>query len=116
MSVSPGRSLLIILVVAAVTLVTRALPFLLFRNPERTPRAVVYLGKVLPPATMAMLVVYCLKGVSVALRPARAHRGGGGGVAASVETEQPAVDMRGYGAVYGADTGRIPIEKNLRYR
>mgnify|MGYP000312818654 CR=1 FL=1 len=69
MSVSPGRSLLIILVVAAVTLVTRALPFLLFRNPERTPRAVVYLGKVLPPATMAMLVVYCLKGVSVTAWP-----------------------------------------------
>ncbi len=69
MSISAGRSLLIVVVVAAVTLVTRALPFLLFRHPERTPRAVVYLGKALPPATMAMLVVYCLKSVSVTAWP-----------------------------------------------
>ena len=30
------------------------------------PKIVLYLGRVLPPAIIAMLVVYCLKGVSFA--------------------------------------------------
>mgnify|MGYP003090457610 FL=1 len=43
------------------TLLTRFLPFLLFR--KKTPAFVAYLGKVLPKATFGLLVVYCLKDV-----------------------------------------------------
>lgn len=56
------RSLLLVAVVAAVTIALRFLPFAVFRR--RTPAAIAYLGEVLPYAIMAMLVVYCLKGVS----------------------------------------------------
>ena len=49
---------------SAVTFLTRALPFLLFDRGEHPPKIVLYLGKVLPPAIIAMLIVYCMKGVS----------------------------------------------------
>ena len=45
------------------TMLTRFAPFLLF-PPGRTPPFVRYLGKALPSAVFAMLVVYCLKDVS----------------------------------------------------
>ena len=48
---------------AAVTFLTRALPFLLFDRGESPPKLVLYLGRVLPPAIIAMLIIYCLKGV-----------------------------------------------------
>ncbi len=53
-----------IAVMAAVTFLTRALPFLLFDRGEHPPRVVLYLGKVLPPAIIAMLIVYCLRGIT----------------------------------------------------
>lgn len=49
-------------VAGLVTLALRFLPFLIFRR--RTPEAVIYLGRVLPGAMMAVLVVYCLRGVT----------------------------------------------------
>lgn len=52
----------IVAAVAAVTVVIRFAPFVVFRR--RTPAAILYLGEVLPYAIMAMLVVYCLKGVT----------------------------------------------------
>ena len=55
-----------ILVMAAVTAGLRFLPFVLFSGKGRTPEFIDYLGHVLPHAVMAMLVVYCLKGVSFA--------------------------------------------------
>jgi len=55
---------LTILVCAAVTAGIRFLPFLIFSGKRKVPDAVVYLGKVLPAAIMAMLAVYCLKDVS----------------------------------------------------
>ena len=63
---SAPQALASILVMAAVTLLTRALPFLLFDRGDHPPRIVLYLGQVLPPAIIAMLIVYCLKGVSFA--------------------------------------------------
>ena len=60
-------SLRLIAVMAGVTILLRFLPFLLFS--KGTPKAVLYLGEVLPRAIMAMLVVYCLKGVSVISSP-----------------------------------------------
>ena len=53
-----------IAVMAVVTFLTRALPFLLFGRGGTPPKVVLYLGKYLPPAVIAMLIVYCFKGVS----------------------------------------------------
>lgn len=53
-----------ILIMAGVTLLTRALPFLVFPENRKTPEFLLYLGKVLPYAIIGMLVVYCFKSVS----------------------------------------------------
>lgn len=58
-----------ILVMAVVTFLTRALPFLLFPSGRTTPRFVVYLGAVLPYAVIGMLVVYCFRSVSATTWP-----------------------------------------------
>lgn len=47
------------------TQITRFLPFLVFSSPKPTPAYVQYLGKALPAALFGMLVVYCLKNVSL---------------------------------------------------
>ncbi len=66
MTLTTGQALACIAVMAAVTFLTRALPFLLFDRGGEPPKLVLYLGRVLPPAIIAMLIVYCLKGVSFA--------------------------------------------------
>lgn len=58
-----------IAVMAAVTFLTRALPFLLFDRGQEPPKVILYLGRVLPPAVMAMLVVYCLRGMEFSNPP-----------------------------------------------
>ena len=58
------HSILIIAVVAIVTAALRFLPFLIFNGKRKTPKVILYLGRVLPFAVMGMLVVYCFKGVS----------------------------------------------------
>lgn len=60
-----AHSLAIIAVVALCTLLTRALPFLLLGGKKEIPKTVQYLGRVLPPAIMAILVVYCLKSINL---------------------------------------------------
>ena len=47
------------------TVLTRFLPFLLFPAGRPTPKYIRYLGAVLPGAVFGLLVVYCLKNVSV---------------------------------------------------
>lgn len=47
------------------TMLTRFLPFLLFPSGKPTPKYIQYLGKVLPSAVFGLLVVYCLKNVSL---------------------------------------------------
>ena len=51
-------------VMAAATFLTRALPFLLFGRGGEPPKVVLYLGRFLPPAVIAMLIVYCYRGTS----------------------------------------------------
>ena len=51
------------------TMVTRFLPFLLFPASKPTPKYILYLGRVLPCAVIGLLVVYCLKDVSVSAFP-----------------------------------------------
>ncbi|OUN08034.1 MULTISPECIES: branched-chain amino acid transporter permease [unclassified Flavonifractor] len=55
-----------IAVMAVVTFLTRALPFLLFDRGSAPPKIILYLGRVLPPAVIAMLIIYCLKDISFA--------------------------------------------------
>ena len=62
------HSILIIVVVAIVTALLRILPFVLFTG-KKTPAFIVYLGKVLPFSIIGMLVIYCLKSVSVIAYP-----------------------------------------------
>lgn len=57
------KSVVLIITMSVVTILLRTLPFLVFRN--HTPKYISYLGKVLPPAIIGMLVIYCLKDVTV---------------------------------------------------
>ena len=65
-ALTTGQAVTSILVMALVTFLTRALPFLLFDRGDHPPKIVLYLGRVLPPAIIAMLIVYCLKGIQFA--------------------------------------------------
>lgn len=47
------------------TMLTRFLPFLVFSSKQPTPRYIQYLGRILPGAIFAMLVIYCLRNVSL---------------------------------------------------
>ena len=60
---NPLHAAAVILVCAGVTAFLRALPFLFFGGRRGVPRLISALGNTLPPAIMAALVVYCLKGV-----------------------------------------------------
>ena len=55
--------IVMIAISAIITFSLRALPFAIFKSEEQMPKKIVYLGKILPSAIMAVLVVYCLKGV-----------------------------------------------------
>ena len=67
--ISSTNALAIVLVVALCTFITRVLPFLFFGGNKEIPGAVNYLGKILPPAIMATLVIYCLKGIDLTSAP-----------------------------------------------
>lgn len=58
------HDILIIVVAAAVTALVRFLPFWLFARKGEPPKWVTYLGKVLPPAVMSVLIIYCLRNVN----------------------------------------------------
>ncbi len=59
-----NRSVSIVIVIAAVTAMTRFLPFLLFPSGKKAPAFLQQITDRLPMAVMGMLVVYCLKDVS----------------------------------------------------
>lgn len=69
MTLTPSQTLITIAVLVLGTVATRALPFLLFPPNRETPAFVLYLGRVLPYAVMGLLVVFCLKGVTVTVAP-----------------------------------------------
>ena len=60
----PQQIITIALCVAG-TMLTRFLPFLVFSPKKETSRYIQYLGKALPCAIFGMLVIYCLKNVSL---------------------------------------------------
>lgn len=61
--ISTTHALGIVAIMALVTIAIRFAPFILFQ--KKTPRAILFLGEVLPYAVISMLLVYCLKGVNV---------------------------------------------------
>lgn len=62
-----SHSLILIAIMAGITMVLRFLPFVLFS--KKTPKIILYLGDVLPYSIIALLVVYCLKGIDLAGKP-----------------------------------------------
>lgn len=61
------KSAALIVTMSIVTIVMRILPFAVFR--KETPKYVSYLGRVLPPAIIGMLVIYCLKDITPTTHP-----------------------------------------------
>ncbi len=60
-----AQQIIMIGMVVLGTMLTRFLPFLLFPAGRPTPKYIQYLGRVLPAAVFGLLVVYCLKNVSL---------------------------------------------------
>ncbi len=60
------QRIITIAICAVATMITRFLPFAVFQSKKReTPKFIEYLGKALPAAVFAMLVVYCLRNVEI---------------------------------------------------
>ena len=60
-------SAVLVAVMAIVTILLRFLPFFIFS--KETPPYITYLGKVLPPAIIGMLVIYCLRETELTTAP-----------------------------------------------
>jgi branched-subunit amino acid transport protein AzlD len=56
-------------VCAAVTMLVRGLPYLMFGGKRQLPKMVTYLGSVLPSSIMIILVVYCLRNIKLTVFP-----------------------------------------------
>lgn len=63
------HAVILIAIMSLVTIAIRFFPFFVFGGKKETPEYISYLGRVLPYAIMAMLVVYCLKEVSFLTSP-----------------------------------------------
>lgn len=63
------HAFLLVGVISFVTILLRFLPFWIFPGKRKTPELISYLGQVLPCAIIGMLVVYCLKGISLTNAP-----------------------------------------------
>lgn len=60
-----AQQIITIVIVVLGTMLTRFIPFMIFHSDKPTPKYVQYLGKVLPSAMFGLLVIYCLKDVSI---------------------------------------------------
>lgn len=69
MTLTTSQTLITIVMLVIGTVATRALPFFLFPPTKETPSYILYLGKVLPYAVIGLLVVFCLKSVSLTTNP-----------------------------------------------
>ena len=59
----------IIAMMSVGTLATRFLPFILFPANKEVPPYMLYLGRILPYPVMGLLIVYCLRDVSITAKP-----------------------------------------------
>lgn len=69
MTLTPVQTVIIALMFALGTVITRFLPFILFKGNNANNSYISYLGQVLPYAAIGMLVVYCLKDVNIKIFP-----------------------------------------------
>lgn len=69
MQLTEVQTLVIIAMGVLGTIITRFLPFVIFKSAGAQHPFVTYLGRVLPYAAVGLLVVYCLKGVSFTQSP-----------------------------------------------
>ena len=67
--ISNTHAALLVAAMSIVTILLRFLPFLIWSGKRKTPPYILYLGRVLPPAIIGMLVIYCLKDISFAAAP-----------------------------------------------
>lgn len=59
------EQIMTVAIIVLATMLTRFWPFMLFPAGKPTPKYIQYLEKVLPAAVFGLLVVYCLKDVSI---------------------------------------------------
>lgn len=59
------QQIITVLMIVLGTAITRFLPFLIFPAGKPTPKFIQYLGKYLPGAVFGMLVIYCLKDITL---------------------------------------------------
>ena len=64
MTLTHIQTIIIICMVTIGTVITRFLPFILFKDTKSNNSYISYLGKVLPYSAIGLLVVYCLKNVN----------------------------------------------------
>lgn len=69
MNVNNSYTLIAILVIGIVTFAIRIAPFILFGKDKATPKYIEYIGNYLPPAVIAMLIIYCLRNVNISAFP-----------------------------------------------
>ena len=102
-----------IVVMAAVTFLIRAFPFMLFGRAQRPPEMVLYLGRVISPAAIAMLVVYCVKEVSVAEFPFGLPELIAGAVVVGLHVwrKNPLLSICSGTAVYMVHGNRVPCSR-----
>lgn len=59
-----AQLIITVITIMIATLLTRFLPFLIFRGNKPTPKFIEYLGKTLPYAAVGILVIYCYKNMT----------------------------------------------------
>lgn len=69
MTLTTTQAIIFFGIIAFTTIVIRALPFILFPEHKKTPKYIEYLGVVLPFTIIGMLVIYCLKDVTLTTSP-----------------------------------------------
>ena len=62
---SLNEQIITIAIAAVATMMTRFIPFIIFKNSAKTPLSIKKLGNFLPPAILGILVVYCYKDVAL---------------------------------------------------
>ncbi len=69
MHLSPAETLIMILAVMLGAMFTRFTPFILFPDNKKHPPVIDYLSRMLPPAMMGLLIIYCQRNLSVLSAP-----------------------------------------------
>ncbi len=60
MPLSVKQTIIVVIVAAVCTFLTRVIPFMIFGGKKEVPKFIKYLGDILPMAIIGILIVYCL--------------------------------------------------------